>query len=1127
MPRLRAWIVVVPLSAALLHGASPVEAEVGDLSTALHEELVSRRVEVRGLPPDAPAWPSWTPSPSLCGPAIGDGELATAVAECGSEVAKYGQELAQILWPEGGKSSPREGFEAAAATLGLPGSAVKCLVRSRVVAQLRLTGASEAEVDAWRKRVDAAAEVVGILGALEDLAARGYEQGLRTLASTEGVDLGAKASDAEGLAKTLRDAFRSFHGARVRGFEQDLAGARARLDACDLEGATAGFESVRGELLGYLKAKRDEVAHYEQRTYCDALTRWWGEPTERIAGSPYRIPLDLVNSQQQETASSLIEMTRTIRELEGLHESKRGELDVLVKTLADIRAELAPSLRACDLARLRSMKGELQFLASQSCAVNNGWKSTIDGNIARIDRALEAVDEARFQIGASFGVPRLHLDACRPDRASRTLSEALDGLGPLLAASEVPLSACPELEPWPPEDGLTERIAALRVSMDTAAENARGLLEEAKSESASCRFDEAWRRTEAAGAAVAGTGCPLDSGACGEGSASDRRLCTLFEISQRRTEADLEIAGQLEAYEAEVGEAVRLGQELAGWGREALGRALAEEPGRCAGALEVREAARDLARLDGPERCPTPDPRVAAFVDEGRRLVEALDRHEQELRRRRDRAASAGRSAAESCDPKGLAENLAELERLDALLCGGGSQEVSELRRSLAEIERTVADAEILLREAEADLAAWTEACDPGPLTTTEAGISNLRRCGWEGLSEAQRGRVLTLEQWGDRADELQALRSRVDDLGLPLRQARTWLAAAEVRAEAGVVDAQGLTAYRDEVSRTGAYLDEARSRSTALEGEPHMSDACLWDIRTELGELEQRFRALPDLGLEESARETGAADGGWGGTVERRSPESDEPSSESPSGPCAAIGIERVLARADLALAARDLEGWLAAVLPAFRAGCRDPRLLDRLADAERLEDRSASARERDVSSAVSRGRAARQSGSGTDAGGAADWARAAGSILSALQGMRTGNGSTAPSRPTSKDPITQAVYDGIFAGGGGAAESGGSPSGTDLPGAGDASGVRPCYLKVHPQPDSAEISWWVLVIPEAPIVHVTLFDPKWDADDVAKAKRSFVPPGYTIQEKGRYSSKSAAVSRGESVKAQICGGR
>lgn len=63
--------------------------------------------------------------------------------------------------------------------------------------------------------------------------------------------------------------------------------------------------------------------------------------------------------------------------------------------------------------------------------------------------------------------------------------------------------------------------------------------------------------------------------------------------------------------------------------------------------------------------------------------------------------------------------------------------------------------------------------------------------------------------------------------------------------------------------------------------------------------------------------------------------------------------------------------------------------------------------------------------------------------------------------------------------------------------------------------------------MIPEAPIVHVTLFDPKWDADDVAKAKRSFVPPGYTIQEKGRYSSKSAAVSRGESVKAQICGGR
>lgn len=183
-----------------------------------------------------------------------------------------------------------------------------------------------------------------------------------------------------------------------------------------------------------------------------------------------------------------------------------------------------------------------------------------------------------------------------------------------------------------------------------------------------------------------------------------------------------------------------------------------------------------------------------------------------------------------------------------------------------------------------------------------------------------------------------------------------------------------------------------------------------------------------PDLLSERGgSSRTSPASAGWGaGKIERRT-KTQASGSSGRLGPCESTsgGLDLALRRADLALAEGDLERWITAIVPLVRAGCRSPELTARIERARAVEERLQSERDREIASAVRRGRPTVGTGVGRSAGrpldppdsGASAWAQIAGELISIVQ--RDEPPSSSPGRriPENADQATRNAYAGIWA--------------------------------------------------------------------------------------------------------------
>ena len=187
----------------------------------------------------------------------------------------------------------------------------------------------------------------------------------------------------------------------------------------------------------------------------------------------------------------------------------------------------------------------------------------------------------------------------------------------------------------------------------------------------------------------------------------------------------------------------------------------------------------------------------------------------------------------------------------------------------------------------------------------------------------------------------------------------------------------------------------------TILHGKGETSEAELWLDRAQAGGV----TVPPDLRGSGSSQV--AETGGWGtGRVQRRTIAGVD--SAAPINPCSSpqVDLDHALRRADLALVEGDLERWVAVIVPVVRAGCRSPELVERIERALSLERDLESTRDREVASAVQRGRPTAGMNVTPSEPDVAALAQIAGQLISILE-----------DEPSAKPPADPATGDRRFA--------------------------------------------------------------------------------------------------------------
>lgn len=165
------------------------------------------------------------------------------------------------------------------------------------------------------------------------------------------------------------------------------------------------------------------------------------------------------------------------------------------------------------------------------------------------------------------------------------------------------------------------------------------------------------------------------------------------------------------------------------------------------------------------------------------------------------------------------------------------------------------------------------------------------------------------------------------------------------------------------------------------------------------------------------------ASGGGWGaGRVER----STVVSTTEPGGigdPCNRPGLDldTALRRADLALADRDLERWVAVIVPLVRGGCLDPALEEQIGKALSVEEGRDAARDREVAAAVRKGRptAGTQIGRSLEPSSSSGgvWGQIANGLIAVMESRQSGAPEPYSRVPEGADQATRNAYAGIWA--------------------------------------------------------------------------------------------------------------
>lgn len=844
----RPSLVLIPILAAAflsvpaLDAASPQELE------QIRAALLAERPRNAG-----PEWPAWQVSDVGCVTdeifSIDRYEVTAIARECGMEELGFAAEFWHVLFPEGDKGHLGEAVEAAGAVFDVPLNAAKCVARGQAVSLLRRAGSSEAEIERWRKRIDAAGEVVAVVDAVRGLSVELAAQGLSALRTVSGWkavgDYGTTMAGAGGTIDRLKSAWYSFHANRVARFADRTAEAKTLVGECRLPEAERLLTEVHGDAFDYLLDLRRDVMHYERKVFCDAASADPGLAVPaRIAASPFNEARREVLRLEAEVVRAVAAAETAVRGVRAQSAAVSRERDAFLAEVDAVIGRYDAARLACDRTGLIEQRRELERFAAHRCATGAGKGDDIARAIGRIDRAIGAVDEAALPLGTARDDVRSALRACRTQAAREALDRGREHLRNARSSSPIPLQACPEIELWFPEEALVAEIDGRRKALAEAKQKAHALLAQARAASVACRFDEA-RSLQLSARAELG-GCTVGLSDCGSGGTFDADLCSIYRVE----EASWKVEDEINVAEARHQEATKVvmdqGQQLQSWGRRALAQARAETPERCVGFTEAREAAQGLEGLADPGGCP--DPRVQAFRDEGPRLRAEAEEIEAGLARREADLLATADAAAGSCDAEALRQALGELERLQAVSCGRSRADLAALRRRLAEVEEIAKNARRALAEAEKDLAAWLERCDPSRLATTTARLDGIPPCGWEGLPERERGRVRELRSWGAASAELLRLKAGVDAATLPIQRAATNRAAAEERLAAGDRSEESRQTLASEKRLVAEALAEARAMLDRLAAAPRMSRACLEGPREHLVGNEDALAGLGDL---------------------------------------------------------------------------------------------------------------------------------------------------------------------------------------------------------------------------------------------------------------------------------------
>ncbi len=868
----RPSLVLIPiLAAGLLSGPALDAASPQEL-----EQIRAALLAERPRPsPTGPAWTDWQVSDVGCeGPGLldwGRWEIAAVVDECGVESLRLVFELSHVVVPEGDKSYFRERAEFVGEVADLPLSTLKCAARGMAVYMARRAGKSESEIEAWRKRIDGLGEIASVVSNLTDLASQMSGGGIDKLAKNVG--------NAANMPKTpdpLSAAWHSFHGNRMASFDRRLKGARILTLECRLPETETLFTELAQDAHDYLRDARLDVVHYEKKVFCDAAAAEPGLAVPaRIATSQHDASRKEALQLEAEVAKAFERIEKALRDVRKEAVTVSHERDAFFAEVDAVIGRYDAARLACDTKGLLEQRRELERFAGHRCASGTGKGDEIARAIGRIDRAIGAVDDAALPLGTARDDVRSALRACRTQAAREALERGREYLRKEGSASPIPLQACPEIELWFPADTLVAEIEGRRKALAEAKQKAHGLLAEARAAYAACRFDEA-RGLQLSVRAELG-GCTVGPGDCGNGGTFDPDLCSIYRIEEARWKVENEI----DAVEARHQQATQVvadrGQQLQTWGRQAVARARAETPERCVGFTEAREAAQGLEGLADPSGCP--DPRIQAYRDEGPRLRAEAEEIEAGLARREAELLATVDAAAGSCDAEALRQALGELERLQAISCGRSRADLAGLRRRLAEVEELAKSARRALAEAEKDLVAWLEGCDPSRLATTAARLDGIPPCGWEGLPERERGRVRELRRWSAASAELRRLKAEVDATTLTIQLAATNRAAAEKRLKEDDRSEQSRKALAGEKQIAAEALAEARASLGKLAAAPRMSRACLAVPLEHLAGNEDSLGSLGDLPPapdSSPAAATGSASPATGGAPEAGSPSAE-----------------------------------------------------------------------------------------------------------------------------------------------------------------------------------------------------------------------------------------------------------
>lgn len=844
----RPSVVLIPILAAGLFSFPGLDAATPQELEQIRAALLAERPTGAG-----PEWPAWQVSDVGCvTDEIFDIDRWEALAigrECGMEEVRFVAEFWQVLFPDGGKGHLGEAVEAAGTVFDVPLNAAKCLARGQAASLLRRSGSSDAEIERWRKRIDAAGEVAGVVDAVRGLGTELAQKGLSTLRTAAGWtaagDYGTTMAGAGGTIDSLKQAWYSFDANRKARFAARTAEAKGLVGECRLPEAENLLTEVHGDALDYLYDLRRDVVHYERKVFCDASGADPGLAVPaRIAASPFDEARREALRLEADVVRTVAAAEAEVRKVRAQAVTVSHERDAFLAEVDAVIGRFDAARVACDTKGLLEQRRELERFAGHRCASGAGKGDEIARAIGRIDRAIGAVDAAALPLGTARDDVRSALRACRTQAAREALDRGREVLRQAKAASPIPLQACPEVELWFPADTLVAEIDGRRSGLAEAKQKAHGLLAQARAASAACRFDEA-RGLQLSVKAELG-GCTVGSSDCANGGTFDPDLCSIYRIEEARWKVEDEIDAAEARHQQATQVAADRGQQLQAWGREALARARAETPERCVGFTEAREAARGLESLADPSGCP--DPRIQAYRDEGPRLRADLEAIEAGLARRETDLLATADAAAGSCDAEALRQTLEELERFHAISCGRSRADLAGLRRRLAEVEELAKSARRALAEAEKDLAAWLEGCDPSRLATTAARLDGIPPCGWDGLPERERGRVRELRRWGAASAELSRLKAEVDAATLPIQRAATNLAAAEERLAAGDRSEQSRETLALEKQRAAEALAEARRRLEKLAAAPRMSRVCLEGPLQDLAGNEDRLNGLGDL---------------------------------------------------------------------------------------------------------------------------------------------------------------------------------------------------------------------------------------------------------------------------------------